>query len=260
MKHVVSFSGGVGSWAAAKRVVERYGTADVVLLFADTLMEDEDTYRFLDESASNVGVPLTRISDGRTPWEVFHDVRYLGNSRIDPCSKILKRELLAKWFIDNCNPATDVMYLGIDWSEIHRLHNTRAACPDRRWEAPMCEPQYLSKEQMLRWAESEGLQRQRLYEMGFPHANCGGFCVKAGIGHFLNLLKYMPERYAFHENKEQEIRAMLGKDVSILRDRSGGKVRPMTLKELREREQAKDCNLDRDEWGGCGCALAEISE
>jgi len=256
MKHVVSFSGGIGSWAAAKRVVAKHGLGDVVLLFADTLMEDVDTYRFLDEAARNIGLPLTRISDGRTPWEVFFDVRYLGNSRIDPCSKILKRDLMEKWFNENCTPE-DVTYLGIDWSEIHRLHNTRSARPDRKWEAPMCEPQYLSKEQMNRWGESEGLKVQRLYEMGFPHANCGGFCVKAGIGHFLNLLKHMPERYAFHENKEQEIRKELGKDVAILRDRSGGKVRPMTLKELREREQAKDCNLDRDEWGGCGCALAE---
>ena len=42
IKHLVMFSGGVGSWAAAKRVVERHGTEGVVLLFADTLIEDED--------------------------------------------------------------------------------------------------------------------------------------------------------------------------------------------------------------------------
>lgn len=257
MKHVVSFSGGIGSWSATKRVVEKHGPSDVVLLFADTLMEDEDTYRFLRDATANIGIPLTTVSDGRTPWEVFFDVRYLGNSRIDPCSKILKRELLAKWFDANCNPETDVMYLGIDWSEIHRLYNTREARPDRRWEAPMCERPYLSKEQMNQWAEREGIKRQRLYDMGFPHANCGGFCVKAGIAHFLNLLKTMPERYAFHEQKEQEIRERLGKNVTILRDRTGGKSRPMTLQELRERQEAKDCQLElfSDEWGGCGCAL-----
>lgn len=63
MKHIVMFSGGVGSWAAAKRVAERHGTADLVLLFADVLMEDSDTYRFLGEAARNVGGELVRIID-----------------------------------------------------------------------------------------------------------------------------------------------------------------------------------------------------
>lgn len=54
MKHVVMFSGGAGSWAAAKRVAERHGTADLTLLFTDTLMEDEDLYRFLHEAAAAV--------------------------------------------------------------------------------------------------------------------------------------------------------------------------------------------------------------
>ena len=34
---VVMFSGGIGSWAAAKRVAEAHGTDDLVLLFADVL-------------------------------------------------------------------------------------------------------------------------------------------------------------------------------------------------------------------------------
>jgi 3'-phosphoadenosine 5'-phosphosulfate sulfotransferase (PAPS reductase)/FAD synthetase len=63
------FSGGVGSWAAARRVVEKHGTEDLVLLFADTLIEDEDTYRFLREAAANVGGQLVEIADGRTPWD-----------------------------------------------------------------------------------------------------------------------------------------------------------------------------------------------
>lgn len=260
MKHIVNFSGGIGSWAAAKRVVAKHGAADVVLLFADTLMEDEDTYRFLHEAAENVGVPLTRIADGRNPWEVFFDERFLGNSKVDPCSKILKRHQLDKWRADNASPEMSIVYLGIDWSEIHRLHRVQAYPSDWAFEAPMCEPPFLDKEQMIRLAESQGLRRQRLYELGFPHANCGGFCIKAGQAHFLNLLEKMPERFEYHEQMEQMLRKHLGKDVGILRDRRGGKDRPMTLRELREREQAKDATLDREEWGGCGCALPAMTE
>ena len=58
MKHIVNFSGGVGSWAAAKRVAAKHGTADLTLLFADVLIEDDDLYTFLVRAAANVtGVP-----------------------------------------------------------------------------------------------------------------------------------------------------------------------------------------------------------
>ena len=42
MKHIVSFSGGMGSFAEAKSCVDKFGKENVLLVFADTLMEDED--------------------------------------------------------------------------------------------------------------------------------------------------------------------------------------------------------------------------
>jgi len=49
----------------------------------------------------------------------------------------------------------------------------------------------------------------------------------------------VPERYAFHEAKEQEMREFLGKDISILRHRGGEKKgQPMTLREFREKVEA----------------------
>lgn len=45
MKHVVMFSGGIGSWATAQRVIDKYGPDAVTLLFADVLGEDQDCYR-----------------------------------------------------------------------------------------------------------------------------------------------------------------------------------------------------------------------
>ena len=91
------FSGGVGSWMTARRVVDMHGTDGLVLLFADTMMEDEDLYRFIVDAAKNIGGEFVRIADGRTPWQVFTDERFLGNTKVDPCSKILKRQLLDKW-------------------------------------------------------------------------------------------------------------------------------------------------------------------
>ncbi len=272
-RHVVTFSGGVGSWAAAKRVVQRHGAEAVTLLFTDTLMEDEDLYRFLAEAVPNVGARLVHLTEGRTPWEVFRDERFLGNSKVDPCSKILKRQMKDVWIDANCDPSDTVIYVGIDWTEIERYDREpgtrsprdkgglkqRRAASGWRYEAPMCQAPYLNKAQMLAWLRDEGIRPPRLYELGFAHNNCGGFCIKAGHGHFALLLRRMPDRYAYHEAQEQAIRTELG-DVSILTDRSGdGRKKVFTLRQLRERIQGGQ-QPDLFEIGGCGCMIDDEDE
>jgi hypothetical protein len=259
MKHVVMFSGGVGSWMCAKRVAERHGTADLVLLFTDTMMEDPDLYRFLDEAAVNVGAPLVKIADGRTPWEVFKDERFLGNSRIDPCSKILKRQLADKWLAEHYDPAETTVYVGIDWSEEHRFTRLRERKAAQGWhyEAPLCGPPYVTKRSMFDALKAAGIAVPFLYTKGFSHNNCGGFCIKAGHGHYANLLKQLPERYAYHENQEQAFREFLDKPVSILTDTTGGTKKPLTLREFRIRIEAGG-QVDMFDIGGCGCFAEDM--
>ena len=255
--HVVTFSGGAGSWAAAKRVAQKYGAENTVLLFADVLMEDEDLYRFLDEAAANVGAPLVRISQGLNPWAVFEKERYIGNSRVDPCSKILKRNLLDKWRDTHCNPADTVIHVGLSWWEPHRWERIKEITQQQGWtyNAPLFDEPQLDPEQVLDWMRSEGLRPPRLYELGFTHNNCGGFCVKAGHASFARLLRTMPERYAMHEALEGYCQA-LGINGTILKDRRGGTSKPMTLKQFRLRLENKADDFDCNDEGGCGCALA----
>jgi hypothetical protein len=246
------FSGGIGSYAAARRVVDRYGPNDVVLLFADTRIEDEDLYRFVDEAASDLGLELVRVVDGRTIWDVFRDERYLGNSRVDPCSKLLKRVPLRKWLETNRDPADTVVYLGIDWSESARFDGARSRWLPWTVEAPLCEKPYLEKRDAIAELGLRGIRPPRLYELGFPHNNCGGGCVKAGQAQFARLLREFPERFAEWETNEESIRRELDKDVAILRDERGGTTKPLTLAKLRARIEA-DQTIDVFDWGGCGC-------
>ncbi len=257
-KHVVHFSGGSCSWAAGKRVVERHGLDGVILLFADVKYEDEDTYRYLAESAANIGAPLVTIADGRNPWEVFHDERMLGNSRFDPCSKILKRQLLDRWVRANCDADT-VHHFGIHSSEIDRFLNLRARMAPTKVSAPLCERPIMGLRGIQDWEAREGLRRQKLYEEGFPHANCGGRCVKQGQAGWALLLRRRPDSFAECERKEQEMRDFLGKNVSMLKERTGGESRPLTLATLRARIEA-GVKTDEFDFGGCACAIEEPAE
>jgi hypothetical protein len=254
----VQYSGGVSSWAAARLVKDRImvpGDA-LVLLFADTNIEDEETYAFLAASAEELGVPLTRLGNGgKTPWDVFLEQRMLGNSRVDPCSLHLKRVPLRKWIEENLDPGDSVIHFGIDYTEAHRIDRIRPRYEPWKVEAPMI-LFGVSKEDAHRMAEDAGLPKQRLYRMGLPHANCGGACVKAGISHWKRLLEVFPERYAQWEQQENDWQEATGLDNTILRDRSGGTVKQLPLTVLRKKVEQQPPLWDEEyDWGGCGCAL-----
>ena len=129
MMYVNSFSTGVTSWAAGRRIADEVGAENVTHVFCNTRIEDEDNYRFMAECMADLGGKWVVLQDGRTPWEVMRDVRFVGNSRVDPCSKILKRELFDKWLRENCpgNGATTLI-MGYDCSELDRMQKFKASC------------------------------------------------------------------------------------------------------------------------------------
>ncbi|MEV0135753.1 hypothetical protein AB0H83_45835 [Dactylosporangium sp. NPDC050688] len=237
--HVVQYSGGIGSWATAQRVAATYGTDRMVLLFADVLTEDDDLYRWLDDTTAQLGVPLTRVCDGRTPWQLYRDIRYLGNSRLAPCSYHLKIIPCRRWLDAHADPATTTLYIGLDSSPRDR---GRAPAITTGW-APwtvrysLLDPPHLSKDEQLDWARSLGLRVPRLYDYSMPHNNCGGACVRAGKGHWARLLQVFPDRYAAAERAEAQLRAELG-DVTILTEQRAGHRHRLTLTDLRHRVAA----------------------
>jgi hypothetical protein len=89
---------------------------------------------------------------------------------------------------------------------------------------------------------------------GLATLNCGGFCVKAGLGQFKLLFEQLPERYTYHEEKEQEVLAIGG--LPFLKKTTNNKKRYISMKEYREEylEQGK-AEDDKHDIGGCACAL-----
>ncbi|MFF4821218.1 hypothetical protein ACFY2K_42320 [Kitasatospora sp. NPDC001309] len=256
--HVVMWSGGITSWATARHVIALHGTASTTLLFADTQAEDADLHRFNTEASSQLGIPLTTVTDPqqRDPWQVFEDKSWLGNTRIAQCSHALKQDPCRTWLAANTDPADTVLYVGIDWTETHRLPAITNGWAPWSVEAPLTRPPYADKRDLLVELEALGIRRPRLYRLGFEHNNCGGACVKGGQAQWLRLLDVFPDRYAKAEAHEMRMRAKLGRDVAILRDRTGGTTKPLTLGELRrraEQDHEDQPRLDFDDWGGCGC-------
>jgi len=257
MKYIVNVSGGLTSFEALRRTIERYGKEDVHPVFADTLAEDADLYRFLRDQEHYFGMTFHRAVEGRTPWQVMKDEGYITmhypSGSVAPCSRILKREIIDSQISAQYKPGEYTRVFGYEWTEIHRMENLRnAVAPQPVW-FPLDEPPYVDKCHISDFLESIGIAVPQMYKDGFEHNNCGGECVKAGQAHWANLWYTRPERYMHAEGQEEEIRHYLKKDISILKDRRGGESKPMTLRAFRLRLESGDTDYDKDDWGGCGC-------
>jgi hypothetical protein len=254
MTALVQFSTGAGSAEVAARAVERYGAEGVLLLTADTRAEDPDNWRFAREVHAWLGAPeWVVLADGRTPMEVGRDERVVPNNRLAVCSRVLKRELLRRWLDEHADPERDVVLLGFDWTETHRLDAALPHWAPYRVGAPLVEPPYLTKHDVLAAWRGRGIEPPRLYELGFSHANCGGACVRGGQAQWALLLRTLPDRYLQWEADEEATRSLLGRDVAILRDRRGGTTKPMTLATFRARLTSTPSLFDPEDWGACGC-------
>jgi hypothetical protein len=238
--HVVSISTGLSSALVADRVIDRYGDdpdAKIRLVFMDTLIEDDDNYRFLSDCRRRWRRSVARLVEGRNPYQVFSDKKIIPNTLRAPCTAALKIEPFVR-FVQRL-PGPKTIHIGYDFRETHRIPDTKAAYEAMGWavDFPLLWKPYEFRDYSVVVREW-GIEPPRMYAMGYSHANCGGTCVKQGMRDWIRTLIYFPERFAAAEAWEQAMRTGRRANYSILKDRRGGQVRPYTLRQLREDYEA----------------------
>lgn len=264
MIYLVNSSGGLTSFEALRRTLDKYGKENTHAYFADTLQEDGSTYQFILDQERYFGIKIEKICDGRTIWQTWKDhkcitLRLPSGADVAPCSMLLKREAIDKVITTRYKAGEYVRVFGYEWSEIDRMTRLeKSLLPEKAW-FPLAERPFVDKCHISTFLESVGIAIPRLYTLGFEHNNCGGGCVKAGQAHWAHLWFTLPERFLMWEEKEEEFRQWIDKDIAILKDRRGGQSKPMTLRAFRERIQADDTDFEKDDWGGCGC-FAPLSQ
>jgi hypothetical protein len=259
MKHIVSLSGGIGSYFTLKRVLEKQPKEDVIAVFCDTLAEDGDLYRFLNDIENKLDIKILKLCYGKSPIELAYEQNFVYNSRVANCSKILKSRLFKKWLKENFKQNECILYLDIDFTESHRCNAIIKNYKPYKVEFPMLEKPYIYKSEMIDMLSNDNIEIPRLYKLGFSHNNCKGFCFKAGIGHFKKLYEKDKNFYLECENREQVLINKIGKEVAILK-RKG---KPFTLKQLRELIENEPTQLslfECNDIGGCGCFVEEDND
>lgn len=251
--HIVSYSGGMNSFAEAYYCCQEFGKENVLLLFADTLTEDPDLYRFIADTVAFLGCRYVRISKELSVWDLFKQHKFIGNSRLDLCSRVLKRDLLNKYWIPANFPdyTTYHVHVGIDYIEKHRLAAIVQHMRPKTYRSLLIEKQIIVSKN---FSTQFDIRPPYLYSLGMAHNNCGGFCVKAGLGQFKLLFEKLPDRYLYHEQQEQEVIALGAKP--FLKKQVNGKRDFITMKQYREQYLEKGlADNDAFDIGGCACAL-----
>ena len=251
MDYIVSVSGGIGSYITLKRVIAKYPKGNIKAVFCDTLYEDGDLYEFLNNIEKKLDIKIIRLCSGKTPVQLQFENKFIFNSRVATCSRELKSKVFNSWLKENYQPSECILFMGIDWSEQHRCEAITRNYAPYKVEYPLCaELKY--KQEYFKELKQDGIKMPRLYTMGLTHNNCGGRCVKAGIGHWLKLLEYDRNRFLEAENDEIALQRLIGEEYSHLK-RKG---KPYSLHQLRlDKESQKtlfnfeECN----DFGACTC-------
>lgn len=178
-------------------------------------------------------------------WDVYFYTGMMGNPFADPCSRMLKRELMAAFMEKNFDKTDTILHVGITIDEVDRMLSIHANWNRQGWKVDadlLLSPEMTHEKQMELCFEKFGFIPM-LYRLNFPHNNCGGFCIKAGKGQFARLLWHFRTLYLHHETMELLHQQTFNHTSTIMRDewtKAGVRgATPLTLRQFRERMEAK---------------------
>ena len=209
MNIAVWFSCGAASAVAAKRTIERYGKiASVKVLNNPVIEEDTDNLRFLKDVAGWIGQDIETVRNPNWPScsaaEVWQKRKFMSGPHGAPCTLELKKAARQEW---ERHHQVDLNVLGFTADEIKR--HQRFIQNERTNVLPILIEEGITKADCFKILKDAGLKLPRVYEMGYPNANCIG-CVKATSPTYWNhVRKNHPGVFALRAQQSREIGARL---------------------------------------------------
>lgn len=257
MTHLVNVSGGMASAVALFRVIERYGISVCKARFADTNYEDADVYRFINVVECVSGVKIERLNQGKNIWDVFFDRMMMTDPVSGGCvaSYHLKKLPLREHSATIDGPLT--IHVGFGPDEDDRITKIQKNNPCVLFDFPLTWTPRMWRCDLADNLRARGIEPPSTYALGYPHANCRNRCILAGIKQMTGVLKDDRAGYLESEEKEQLFLARLRergrKEITILKDRRGGVVQNLSLRQLREELESGKRDFD-DSFRQSACA------
>ena len=189
MSRVLAWVSGAASVVAAKFEPEA-----VLVTCGMGSSEDSDNGRFLKDCEEWLGREIVAVRSRKFANidEVFESRRYHAGIAGAPCTGEMK---VAPRLDYQLPSDTHVFGYTADSGDLKRAAHFRQTYPELPLRFPLIE-RGLTKQACFALLASAGIKRPRVYDMGFPNANCIG-CVKATSPNYWALVrKEFPEIFA----------------------------------------------------------------
>tara|TARA_R100000231_G_scaffold13396_1_gene14955 strand:- start:363 stop:1124 length:762 start_codon:yes stop_codon:yes gene_type:complete len=200
----VWFSCGAASAVAAKLIVDKYSSNNIVKIVNNPIKEeDEDNRRFLRDVEQWIGVPIETAVNSKYPnascKEVWDDRKFMSGVLGAPCTLELKKFARQQWEKIN-NP--DYHVLGFTLEE--KTRHEKFILTERSNVIPILINEGITKNDCYLILQNENINLPNIYKRGYPNANCIG-CVKATSPTYWNLVRNK-DPDVFQERAEQSRR------------------------------------------------------
>lgn len=205
----VWFSSGAASAVAGHLTLQQYGHTDNVRILNNPVIEeDSDNLRFLKDVEQWLGVEIEIVRNHKYPScsavDVWNKRKFMSGVHGAPCTLELKKTARYQFEMDN---NIDWHVLGFTNEEKDRFCNFQQN--ERLNTLPVLIEADLSKADCYKYLSDAGIKPPRIYEQGYPNANCIG-CVKATSPTYWNHVRKMhPNVFQERASQSREIGARL---------------------------------------------------
>lgn len=204
------FGAGAASAVACKMTLS--ADPEAIIAYCETGSEDEDNARFIADCVRWFNAPVTmlRSDEYSSTWDVFEKRRFLSSPHGAPCTSELKIAPRLEF-----QRPTDIHVFGYtaDKLDAARADRLRENYPELTVRTPLIEAG-LTKAACLAMVINAGIKPPRVYEMGYPNANCIP-CVKATSPNYWSLVRL---RHPAEFERMAELSRRLGARLTRIND------------------------------------------
>lgn len=235
-------SAGVSSFIAGwleRETIDQY-------IYIDIADQHPDSARFIADAEKALGkkIETLKSSEYNSVGDVCRAFRFVNSASGAKCTQVLKKRVRKQW--EREHKGDEITYVwGMDCNERERAQRLSDSMPEFQHCFPLIE-RNLTKQDAHAIIQQLGIQRPKMYEMGYSNNNCIG-CVKGGAGYWNKIRIDFPDVFADRAKMEREI------GHTILKNRNG----PIFLDELSPTAGIEQTEITQDCSIFCELALQE---
>lgn len=173
-------------------------------IYIDIDDQEPDTIRFINDCEKVLGKKIEILkSEYRCVENAILSAGVISlRGGFAPCTNYLKKRVRKQWEEEHKNEKITYVW-GFDVDETSRAERLIESMPQFEHRFPLIE-NHISKASSHAILQELGIQRPKMYELGYPNNNCIG-CIKGGMGYWNKIRKDFPDVFEKRSKMERKL-------------------------------------------------------